>query len=236
MAASPGVTATSKLQAPPPATPSAQRAIASRAPSSIKPTVEADFSAQRADNAPQAKVGTPDLARSEASRGAVEGYAAVRPQVAATVTAPQALSSRVPGVIVMDSVSEPPLKVVGTPRMIGAKVTLYEVAPGDTVTFTEPSNVHLNAALTTGISSAEPQARRSMEKSAATAATRTPAPAQSVPPLQVEVANGMTTISWPDVSTGNMLRLSGRMSVERLKEIKLRIERERAVAAAKKKP
>jgi hypothetical protein len=33
-----------------------------------------------------------------------------------------------------------------------------------------------------------------------------------------------------------MLTLSGRMSVERLKEIKLRIERERAVAAAKKKP
>jgi hypothetical protein len=33
-----------------------------------------------------------------------------------------------------------------------------------------------------------------------------------------------------------MLRLSARMSVERLKEIKLRIERERAAAAAKKKP
>jgi hypothetical protein len=33
-----------------------------------------------------------------------------------------------------------------------------------------------------------------------------------------------------------MLRLSGRMPVERLKEIKLRIERERAAAAAKKKP
>jgi hypothetical protein len=240
MQASPGRSGVGKLQAPPPATPAAPRAIASRAPSSIKPTAEADFSAKRADNAPQTKVGTPDLARGEAGRGAIEGYAAVRPPVAATVTAPvtaaQALSSRVPGVIVMDSVSEPPLKVVGTPRVIGARVTLYEVAPGDTVTFTEPSNVQLNAALTTGISSAEPQARRSMEKSAATAATRPPASAQSVPPLQVEVANGVTTISWPDVSSGNMLRLSGRMSVERLKEIKLRIERERAVAAAKKKP
>jgi hypothetical protein len=52
----------------------------------------------------------------------------------------------------------------------------------------------------------------------------------------VEVANGVTTIIWPDATTGNMLRLSGRMPVDRLQEIKLRIERERASAAAKKKP
>ena len=54
--------------------------------------------------------------------------------------------------------------------------------------------------------------------------------------MQVEVTNGVTTISWPEASTGNMLRLSGHMPVGRLKEIKLRIERERAVTAAKKKP
>jgi plastocyanin len=213
--ASPGATATSKLQAPPPATPSPQRAIASRASPSIKPTAEADFSAKRADNAPQTKVGTPDLARSEAGRGAIEGYA---------------------GVTAMDAVSEPPLKVVGTPRTIGAKVTLYEVAPGDTVTFTEPSNVQLDATVVTAMSAPEPQARRSVQKSAATAITGTATQSPSAAPLQVEVAKGVTTISWPEASTGNVLRLSGRMSVERLKEIKLRIERERAVAAAKKKP
>jgi hypothetical protein len=136
----------------------------------------------------------------------------------------------------MDSVSEPPLKVVGTPRVIGARVTLYEVAPGDTVTFTEPSNVQLNAAVVTAMSAPEPQARRSVQKSAATVTAQAAAPSPVVPPLQIEVANGVTTISWPDISTGNMLTLSGRMSMERLKEIKLRIERERAVAAAKKKP
>jgi hypothetical protein len=52
----------------------------------------------------------------------------------------------------------------------------------------------------------------------------------------VEVTNGVTTISWPDTVTGSMLSLSGRMSADRLREIKLRIERERAAAAAKKKP
>jgi hypothetical protein len=58
----------------------------------------------------------------------------------------------------------------------------------------------------------------------------------ALPPLQVEVVNGVATISWPDPTTGNMLKLSGHMSVERLRGIKLRIERERAAAAAKKGP
>jgi hypothetical protein len=129
-----------------------------------------------------------------------------------------------------------PLKIVGTPRVLGARVTLYEVAPGDTVTFTEALNVQLSAVVTTGISSAEPQARRSIEKSGAAAQTRAPAPSPTVLPLQVEVVNGVTTISWPDATTGNMLKLSGRMSVERLKEIKRRIEQERSGAAAKKNP
>jgi len=113
---------------------------------------------------------------------------------------------------------------------------LYEVAPGDTVTFTEALNVQLSAVVTTGISSAELQARRSIEKSGAAAQTRAPAPSPTVPPLQVEVVNGVTTISWPDATTGNMLKLSGRMSVERLKEIKRRIEQERSGAAAKRNP
>ena len=130
---------------------------------------------------------------------------------------------------------QPPLKVVGKPRMIGAKVTLYEVAPGDTVTLTESMNLRLEAVVVTGASSAEPQVRRSAAKSAATAPTQVAAPSPPAPPLQVEVTNGVTTISWPDVNTGNMLKLSGRMPVERLQEIKRRIERDRA-APAKKSP
>jgi hypothetical protein len=143
-------------------------------------------------------------------------------------------------VVVTDSTAREPAppRAVGYPRLIGAKVTLYEVAPGDTVTFTEPSNVRLESVVTTGLSRVEPQARRSVEKSAATATApaQAAAPSPPVPSLQVDVVNGVTTLTWPDASTGNMLKLSGRMSVERLKEIKLRIERERAAAAAKKKP
>jgi hypothetical protein len=176
-----------------------------------------------------------------------------------TGTVQSNLSGRVPEVVVADlAAPEPaPLKVVGRPRLIGAKVTLYEVAPGDTVTFTEPSNLQLESVVVTGLSVPESKARRSVEKSAATANTRrsdtvtVAAPdsqsqriqlsAMSVSPtgqrpLRVEVVNGVTIISWPDATTGNMLRLSGRMPVERLKEIKLRIERERAAAATKKKP
>jgi hypothetical protein len=142
-------------------------------------------------------------------------------------------------VVVADTIAheQPPLKVVGHPRLIGSVVTLYEVAPGDTVTLTEPSNLQLDAVVVTGLSRTEPQARRSAAKSAASAPTQTapiPSPAATSP--QIEVTNGVTTISWPEATTGNMLRLSGHMPVERLKEIKLRIERERAAAAVKKKP
>jgi hypothetical protein len=52
----------------------------------------------------------------------------------------------------------------------------------------------------------------------------------------VQVANGVTTISWPDPNTGNMLTLSGRLPAAQLQQIKIRIERERAAAAAAKKP
>jgi hypothetical protein len=48
----------------------------------------------------------------------------------------------------------------------------------------------------------------------------------------------VNTITWKDSATGNILKLSGHMPVERLQEIRRRIERERAAAAAaaKKKP
>ncbi|HEY8850594.1 MAG TPA: hypothetical protein VIM36_00320, partial [Gemmatimonadaceae bacterium] len=145
--------------------------------------------------------------------------------------------SSVAGATMLQSAAarHPSLKVVDTSRVIGAKVTLYEVAPGDTVTLTETLNVQLNA-VTTTLPAAEPQARRAMQKSAATAAAQAASPSPIAPPLRVDVVNGVTTISWPDATSGNMLRLSGRMPVERLREIKLRIERERAAAAAKKKP
>ena len=146
-----------------------------------------------------------------------------------------------------------PLKVVGTPRRIGARVTLYEVAPGDTVTLTEPLDLRLEALVVTGIATAEPMAKQSApraavtekreaggsavvdsQRSTANAKERARAPFPA-PVTAVEIADGVTTISWMDATTGGQLKLSGHMPAARLQQIKILIERERA-AAAKKTP
>ena len=239
ISASPTATQARKPQATASVPQSSRNEVSPRAASSGKPAAEADLSSKPIRAGSQPYIVTPERARDEVVDATIGGNTASSPQVAGAVsaTAQSALSSGVAGATMLRAAGEEPrLKVVGTPRVIGAKVTLYEVAPGDTVTFSETLNVQLESVVTTAISTGEPQARRSMEKSAAAPTARAASPSPSVPPFQVEAANGVTTISWPDVSTGSMLRLSGRMPVERLKEIKLRIERERAAAAAKKKP
>jgi hypothetical protein len=150
--------------------------------------------------------------------------------------------------------AQPPLRVVGTPRAIGLKITMYEVAPGDTVTLTEPMNVRLESVVVTSMSTAASGARQSTGKSVAAksakradtaavsasdsarvsgnVATLAAPPPVTAPGSRVEVANGVTTISWADGTTGNVLKLSGRMPEARLQEIRIRIEKERAAAAA----
>jgi len=157
-----------------------------------------------------------------------------------------------------------PLKVVGRPRQIGAKITLYEVTPTDTVTLTELMNVQLESVVVTRMS--EPTKER-MEGQAAGKAAAAPSPqrtdaavasrqdsqreaggvagaeqarARSVPApvTAVGTANGVTTVTWTDAGSGNVLKLSGRLPLPQLQQIKIRIERERAAAAAaaKKNP
>jgi len=135
-----------------------------------------------------------------------------------------------------------PLKIVGTRRQIGARVTLYEVAPNDTVTLTEFMSVQLEAVVTTGMATL-PQEGRAAKSSAAAApqqqradaAVAIPAPA---PVTGIETANGVTTITWKDATSGSVLKLSGRIPATQLQLIKFRIEQERAAAAAaaRKKP
>jgi hypothetical protein len=64
-----------------------------------------------------------------------------------------------------------------------------------------------------------------------------PAPAAAVT-AQLGAVSGFNTIVWSDPATGSTLTLTGRMPEARLNEIKIRIERERAAAAAatKKSP
>ena len=159
----------------------------------------------------------------------------------AVQTFAQPMSAAAAGAVAMDAATEQPraLKVVGTPRTIGAKVTLYEVAPGDTVTLTEPVPVELLQSVVAGVAEL-PAPRQAAGKAAAAAPMRradaaavsAPEPSVGAQASRVESANGVTTISWPDPVTGKMLRLSGRMPAARLQEIRLRIERERAAAAA----
>ena len=152
-----------------------------------------------------------------------------------------------------------PLKVVGRPRQIGAKITLYEVTPTDTVTLTEFMNVQLESVVVTGMST---PTRERMEGQAAGKVAAAPAPradgavagrqdaqreagreqarAGSVPApvTAVGTANGVTTVTWTDAGSGNVLKLSGRLPLAQLQLIKIRIEQERAAAAAaaRKKP
>jgi Putative zinc-finger len=200
--------------------------------------------------------------------GALYGRATPRSGNTAEARAPtlRALPPAPAGsVATLDVTSEPrALKIVGTARQIGAKTTLYEVAPGDTVTLTEIVGAQLEGVVVTGAStarradqstgkSAPAQATKSAVAPAVTASdsqgaagTASPAPAQAlqartenVPASKtgnVQVVNGVTTISWMDSATRNVMRLSGRMSPARLQQVKTQIERERAAEAAKKKP
>ena len=138
------------------------------------------------------------------------------------------------GAVAMDAATEQPraLKVVGTPRTVGAKVTLYEVAPGDTVTLTEPVAVQLLQSVVTGVAGQSKAAAAAPMRRADAAAVSAPEASMGARASRVESANGVTTISWPDPVTGKMLKLSGRVPAARLQEIRLMIERERAAAAA----
>ncbi len=156
------------------------------------------------------------------------GQAAAASNMAGAAAAPTALAltpSRARVVGAMDAATEgEPLRVVGTPQRIGAKITLYEVTPGDTVTLTESLPVTLQGVVVTGPEVA-PMARRATEKSAA----KISAPA----PSQQRMANAVHMITWTDPATGNTLSLSGRMPEARLQAIRIRIEREKATAAKK---
>jgi len=151
-----------------------------------------------------------------------------------------------------------PLKIVGTRRQIGARITLYEVTPNDTVTLTELMSTQLSAVVTTGMPTVPQEGRAAAKSSAAAPPQRADAAvamqdsqreaaAAAAPPrvlsapapvTGIETTNGVTTITWTDATTGGVLKLSGRIPATQLQLIKIRIEQERAAAAAaaRKKP
>ena len=211
--------------------------------------------ARKADAAPSSPSRIPPSRKAVTPSARVDFGAAENNALTAR-SAPEGVA----GGVAMDAASGPePLKVVATPRRIGGKVTLYEVAPGDTVTLTESIPVQLSEVVTTGASRVMAQAAGksaavpSKERANASATTVAPVTATapdsqrivgalaSVPNIlatdqapQTRMANAVHTITWTDSATGSTLTLTGRMPEARLQEIRIRIERERA--AAKKNP
>jgi len=232
----------------------APKAAASKALAigTAKKTVASDSSSDVAsrDNNATASAGAMMQA---GQRAAGPGYAGGAAPNAPTPLAPSGL---IGGVAIDETNESELLKVVGTPQRIGAKVTLYEIAPGDTVTLTEAMPISLTGVVVTS-AGVVPMAAQAAGKSvvlqskarADTVATTTvtdsqrtnrllsaPAVSAPAPTSQGGKANTLRVVSWTDPGTGNTLTLTGRMSEARLQEIKIRIERERAAAAAKKSP
>jgi hypothetical protein len=163
------------------------------------------------------------------------------------------------GAAMSDALAGPTsIRAVGTPRVIGEKRTLYEVAPGDTVLLAEALKLELNSVVVTGLGatrtaqSTDTSAGRQIRLRGATSrpvapdsqrSNAAPSPAAAAPPASptaslqsVQTLNGVTTLTWTDPASGNTMRLSGKHSAAELTEIRRRIEQLRAAEAAKKKP
>lgn len=155
-----------------------------------------------------------------------------------------------------------PLKVLRVERTAGSRRTTYEIAPAQTVTLTEPESVQRSGIVLRGAAAGQRQATtgseaRAVQPMAAEAAPAPPPPApmmdsrtgadstsvrneassaaKASPALASRAFAAPNTISWRDAQTGKTLTLSGSLPVERLQEIRKRIEKERA-AANKKVP
>jgi putative zinc finger protein len=149
------------------------------------------------------------------------------------------------------------LREIARPRRIGASVTVYEIA-GDTVILTESKALALSGVAVTGAAAPRQVAGQAMGKSAAESRRASPSaaapdsqrPAAAVSPptlpaagvaagsaAGVQVGSTIPTnvVTWSDPATGSTFTLTGRIPVARLEQIKTRIERERAAAAALKK-
>lgn len=221
------------------------------APSPSRPNVAVGDSAALPDVASEGVNQRMALSGAATAAGVAKGMAPVAPMAALSLNRAGALDA---------ATDSQPLRIVGRSRRIGAKITLYEVAPGDTVTLTESLTESLNASLesvvvtgaaTTASAQGAGKAVAAPLKARNVSPPVTPpdsqndqrvlsaiVPAAASPTAQVGPVSGFNTIAWSDPAIGSTLTLTGRMSEARLKEIKIRIERERsaAAAAAKKSP
>lgn len=205
---------------------------------------------------------TGPVASASSAQKVASSNARISEERAASPPAPPAVSAFLPsagaaagsvGAADREVAASEPLKVIGSPRRIGASVTVYEIA-GDTVTLTESKQVQLSSIVITSAGEARAQnqamsadaagaSKRAAPKSVAADSQRTAAPpvvasAPVATSLQASApstdSNAIRTITWVDPTTGNTLSLSGRTSEARLQQLRVRIEKQRA--EAKKTP
>jgi hypothetical protein len=122
-----------------------------------------------------------------------------------------------------------PLRIVGSPRVIGEKRTLYEVVPGDTVLLVESEGLALNSVVTGTGTEADPQVQRTMSAPASVPKRDAPSPSAFAG------SSGINTISWSDVASGKAMKLSGHHSRAELETIRRRIEQLRQVDSVRRK-
>lgn len=130
----------------------------------------------------------------------------------------------------------PPLIELSRERSPGSRRIVYQIPPTDTVTLTEIESLSLQSVVTTEIASARDRQEQAV-RTRAVAPTRTEA-ATAAPPQVAPLADSgraQNTVRWVESATGKTLILSGNLPVEKLQEIRQRIEMERA-AARKKTP
>ena len=130
------------------------------------------------------------------------------PIVLRRATRSEALAGSAAGVVAADAAAdEPKLRVVGTPRALGQKITLYEVAPGDTVVLAEQLSTELQqvvtaAAAPTAMGAVSGERVRASAKVGAFAdtssksAAQAPAPAPTAPVGFTAAPDGVATLTW----------------------------------------
>jgi hypothetical protein len=211
--------------------PPASADAATSAPALAPPAVA---STNRAEPRRQSDVSTgADLGRARVSVGEV----AAATGAAAVPTAPSALRMQMNAAPESDPAL---LKVVKVERTPGSRRTIYQLTPSEMVTLIEPEvdttlagRIVLRGSVG-AVTSAQPERRAAGAVTQRnTESAKAPAPPPPPSPMMDSKAGAAfmaatNTITWIESRTGKTLTLSGNVSVERLQEIRKRIERERA--------
>jgi hypothetical protein len=203
---------------------------ATTAPAPAPPAVA---SANRAETRRSGLSGGADPGRAKVSVAEVVAATGA----AAVATPPEALRMQMNEAPEIDA---GPLKVVKVERALGSRRTTYQPTASELVTLIEPEvdttlagRIVLRGSVG-AVTSAQPERRAAGAVTQRnTESAKAPAPPPPPSPMMDSKAGAAfmaatNTITWIESRTGKTLTLSGNVSVERLQEIRKRIERERA--------